>query len=46
MTEQRPYRKFNTRKVCDIGGTWTGIDAAGEEPVGHRSDRSRVKLRE
>lgn len=46
MTEQRPYSKFNTRKVCDIGGTWTGIDAAGEEPVGHRSDRSRVKLRE
>lgn len=46
MTGQRLYSKFNTGKVCDIGGIWTGIDAAGEEPVGHRSDRSRVKLRE
>ena len=46
MTGQRSHSKFNTRKVCDIGGVWTGLDAAGEEPVGHRSDRSRVNLRD
>lgn len=34
MTGQRPYSKFNTRKVCDIGGVWTGIDAAGKELMG------------